>query len=185
MPVASPARRTRRSPRQEQPPDQKLNGIGSAAVERATGKTWNQWLRILDHERAASMAHGEIAELLSTRHGVADWWSQMVTVGYEQARGLRQKHQRPDGYSVSVSKTVGVSVGDLYRAWAKAGVRARWLGDFPLEVRRATRGKSMRITWAPRDAATHLDVNFLMKGTRKAQVAVEHAKLKTAAEAAE
>ena len=42
----------------------------------------------------------------------------------------------------------------------------------------------MRITWAPREAATNLDVNFLMKGTGKAQVAVEHAKLKTAAEAA-
>lgn len=179
MSVATPARRTRRK---APPSDQKLNGITSAAVERATGSGWDHWLRVLDRAGAASMPHREIAALLHARHGVGDWWSQMLTVGYEQARGLRKKHQRPGGgYSVSASKTVAVPVAVLYRAWVDAADRSRWLGDAALEVRRSTPRKSMRITWEPGEGATSVEVNFSAKGAAKSQVAVEHSKLKTAA----
>ena len=56
------------------------------------------------------MSHKEIAVYISEKEGCPSWWCQMVTVGYEQERGLREKHQKPDGYSVSASKTVAVPV---------------------------------------------------------------------------
>jgi uncharacterized protein YndB with AHSA1/START domain len=177
MPVATPRRR----PRKPSTSDAKLNRISSGAVERATGKGWDLWLRILDRAGAASMPHPEIAALLHARHGVGEWWSQMVTVGYEQARGLRKRHQRPGGYAVSGSKTVGVPLAGLYRAWAEPELRARWLGEGALEVRRATPNKSMRITWEPGEAATSVEVSFYAKGHGKSQVTVDHGKLKTAA----
>ena len=36
------------------------------------------------------MSHKEIAEYLNEKRGVPGWWSQMVTVTYEQERGLRE-----------------------------------------------------------------------------------------------
>jgi hypothetical protein len=39
-------------------------------------------------------------------HGLDKWWAQTITVGYEQAWGLREPGQNPDGSHVSASKTV-------------------------------------------------------------------------------
>lgn len=73
--------------------------MSDKAVKTKTGKDWRQWFSILDKAGARKMSHKEIAEYLYRRRGVPDcWWSQMVTVTYEQSRGLREKHQRADGY---------------------------------------------------------------------------------------
>jgi len=39
----------------------RLAGVGSEAVERATGKGWDEWLRVLDRAGAKTMTHKEIA----------------------------------------------------------------------------------------------------------------------------
>ena len=36
-------------------------GISSASVKKATGKTWREWLALLDHAGAANLPHKEIA----------------------------------------------------------------------------------------------------------------------------
>lgn len=152
---------------------EKLAGISSAAVDKATGRGWEAWLKLLDAEGAADLTHKQIAERLHEEHGVSEWWSQMVTVGYEQARGRRIKHQMTKGFEISVSKTVNVPVSRLYACWADARLRGRWLG-VKFEVRRATKNKSMRITWLD---GTHVDANFFAKGPGKSYVGVGHAKL--------
>lgn len=63
----------------------------SAAVKIKTGKGWNEWLAILDREQAARLGHTAIAELLNRKYGVPGWWSQTVTVGYEQAGRTRSR----------------------------------------------------------------------------------------------
>ena len=153
----------------------KVAGIGDAAVEAATGKNWKQWLSVLDKAGGKKMSHKEIVAVVQDRYGVGPWWRQMVTVGYEQARGLRQKHEKPEGFQITRSKTVAVPMATLYQAWSDAKSRARWLDDGPLVVRKALRNKSMRITWC--DKKTNVEVNFYAKGNAKAQVAVEHNKL--------
>jgi uncharacterized protein YndB with AHSA1/START domain len=153
-------------------------GIGDEAVARATGKTWAQWLKVLDAAGARKMAHRDIATLLNKKHKVSGWWSQMVTVGYEQARGLRAVHQKASGFSASASKTVDAPFARLYKAWADQKARAAWLGRHSLTIRKATPNKSLRITWGD---GTNVDVNFYAKGAAKSQVAVEHDKLPNAA----
>lgn len=160
----------------------RLAGVGSEAVLRATGRAWDEWLKLLDRAGAKVMPHKDIALLLSRRFQVPDWWSQMVTVGYEQARGLRAVNQKATGYSAYVSKTVHIPLGRLYDAWNDPAVRTRWLLDAPIEVRRSSDGKSMRITWTA--GGSDVDVNFFARGAEKSQVAVEHGKLKTADEVA-
>lgn len=150
-------------------------GISDEAVQARTGKTWQQWFKILDAGGAKKMSHSEIATYLYEKHEVPGWWAQMVTVGYEQARGMREKHQKPSGYEISTSKTVVVPLSELFRAWEDKQALGRWLKDSGFTVRKATANKSMRITWV--DGKTSLDVNFYPKGNGKSLVAVQHGKL--------
>ena len=105
-------------------------GISDEAVKKATGCDWKAWIFCLDKAGCAKMSHKEIAELVYERWPkVGGWWSQMVTVGYEQARGLRVKNQTSDGWKVSSSKTVSVPVKTLFGAWKDPKKRAAWLKD--------------------------------------------------------
>jgi hypothetical protein len=158
----------------------RLAGVGSEAVMRATGRAWDEWLKVLDRAGAKAMPHKEIALMLSRKFAVPDWWSQMVTVGYEQARGLRAVNQRTSGFAANASKTVAANVARLYDAWNDPALRSRWLLDAPVEVRRSTDGKSMRMTWTVGDSS--IDVGFFAKGAGKSQVQVEHGKLKNASD---
>ena len=149
--------------------------ISDAAVQAKTGRVWAEWFTLLDAEGAAGMTHREIAVRLRETHGLSGWWSQMVTVAYEQARGRRELHQTSRGYQVGVSKTIPVPVDTLFTAWEDETSRRRWLGDEAITIRRATRPKSMRITWS--DGHTNVDVSFWDKGPAKSSVQVQHSKL--------
>jgi uncharacterized protein YndB with AHSA1/START domain len=156
--------------------------IGDEAVKAKTGRSWSEWFAVLDEAGARKMPHREIAAFLESEHRLGGWWDQMVTVAYEQARGLRDKHQKPSGYEISGSKTVGAAVRLLYEAWENPKLLRKWLPDgAAMTVRKATSGKSMRITWAD---GTSLNVYFDAKGGGKSQVAVQHGKLRNARDAA-
>ena len=156
--------------------------MSDEAVKAKTGRVWKEWFAIIDKAGGKKMTHKEIVKLLSTKHDVGPWWCQMVTVTYEQDRGLRQKHEKADGYQVSVSRTVEAPLSDLYKAFADEKRRATWLGEDRLVVRRAAANKSMRVTW--HDAKSSLEVNFYSKGEDKSQVIVQHSKLPNAKSAA-
>ena len=156
----------------------RLAGVGNEAVLKATGKGWDEWLRLLDRAGAKSMPHKDIAMLLTRKFHVSGWWSQMVAVGYEQARGLRAAHQRADGYATNATRTIDVTLERLYGAWSDPKARARWLPGAPLELRRSTEGKSLRMTWSPGES--RVDIQFSPKGAQKSQVQVQHARLPNA-----
>ncbi len=149
--------------------------ISDQAVSAKTGKTWEQWFSILDKAGATKMTHPEIAVLLSSKHGVAPWWSQMVTVTYEQARGLRQVHEKPEGYQISVSRTLKTPLTSLYKTFADASLRKDWLPEDGIKIRKVTTNKSMRVTW--KDGKSSLEINFYKKDPQKSQVVVQHSKL--------
>jgi len=159
----------------------KYGGISSAAVKEATGQTWAGWLKLLDRGGAGKLPHREIVRWLQARHQLPDWWGQMVAVGYEQARGLRLKHQKPDGFEISVTKTIAAPVDRAFSAWKTPALREQWLPRTPLTIRKATPHKSIRIQWADGSA---LSVNFWPKGPLKCQVVPQHAKLPTPESAA-
>ncbi len=152
--------------------DETYAGIRSEAVRAKTGKGWAEWFVILDKAGAAKWPHKEIAKYMH-KLGCGDWWSQMITVGFEQARGLRVKHQTAEGFSASGSKTVAVPIAKLFAAWADPKTRAKWLRD-KIEIRRATKNKSMRIIW---NDGSSIDVQFYVKGPGKSQVTIERRRL--------
>ncbi|HEV7745154.1 MAG TPA: DUF4287 domain-containing protein [Pyrinomonadaceae bacterium] len=148
------------------------------AVQAKTGKTWKEWFAILDKAGAKKLSHQEIVKYLHAKQGVGPWWQQMVTVNYERARGLRDVHQKPSGYEISVSRTINVPIAKLYHAFANDKARNAWLAEDGLAVRKATANKSMRVTW--NDVKTSLEISFLSKGDGKSQVVVQHSKLPNA-----
>lgn len=155
------------------------NGIGDAAVRKATGQGWAEWFSVLDEAAAAKMAHADIATFLTEKHGVAAWWAQSVTVGYEQARGLRQKNETPDGFQAGVSKTINAATAKLYHAWEDEAARTRWMGDHKLEIRVANAEKNIRMTWLGQgpDEGSSVEVSFWPKDANKCLVQVQQRKL--------
>jgi uncharacterized protein YndB with AHSA1/START domain len=150
-----------------------LAGMSDASVAKRTGRTWAQWVRRLDAAKASEKTHREIAGYVSSL-GTPDWWSQMVTVGYERIRGLRDRGQRRGGgYEATKSRTFAVPVERLFEAFVNARLRRRWLAP-KVTVRHATPLKYMRMAW---DDGTPVQVGFTSKGAAKSAVAIQHQKL--------
>jgi hypothetical protein len=78
--------------------------IGDDAVLARTGKAWAGWFRVLDRAGAKRMDH-------------------------EQARGLRDVHEKPGGYEIGRSKTIAASLEQTFTAWSQLRTRRRWLQD--------------------------------------------------------
>lgn len=151
----------------------KSGTIGDEAVAAKTGKNWAQWFAILDREGAAGLEHKAIAKLLHEKHKVPSWWCQMVTVGYEQARGKRKVHERPDGWEAGVSRTMPVAAGPIFQAWVDEKTRKKWLpGKF--EITTKNKNKSIRIKWNERE---RVDVMIYAKGASRTQMTIAHRRL--------
>jgi Domain of unknown function (DUF4287) len=157
-------------------------GMSDRAVSEKTGRSWDEWARLLDARGARSMIHRDIAAYLHEEHGVSGWWAQMLTVGYERIRGLRDVGQRRSGaYEAGKSKTLPVSLTKLYRAVSMARARERWLPGVKWTVRKVVPNKSIRLNW---EEGTSVDLFFIAKGPEKSQLAIQHRKLGTKAQVA-
>lgn len=155
-----------------------LAGMSDAAVRAKTGRDWAGWVAELDRAGAAAKPHRDIARLLRAQHDLPGWWSQMVTVGYERIRGLREKGQRRGGgYDVNKSKTYPVALPDLWLAFTRC---KPWLGDAGVRMSKATKHRSMRWKWPD---GSPIDVHFWPKGPAKTQVQLQHGQIASRAEA--
>lgn len=154
----------------------KSAGISDATVQLRTDKGWKEWFAILDHIGGRKKTHRELVIFLNQRYPrLGGWWEQMITVAYEQARGLRQKHQQASGFTANSSKTIAAPLVRLYRAWTDGSARARWLPGAALSFRKATRNKSLRLAWD--GGKSSVEVNFSRRSAGKSQVAVQHTRL--------
>ena len=139
-----------------------------------TGKDWASWFSALDKDGASKLEHKAIAALLVTKYGIPGWWSQMVTVEYERARGLRERHQTTSGFSVSATKTIAVSAAALYAATASAAKRRKWFPPGEFAPSSSTAGKYFRAAW---NETARLDIGYYPKDDNKTQIAIQVSKL--------
>ena len=147
--------------------------IGDVSVRERTGKGWEEWFALLDSAGAPGRHHAEIARSLVEEHGLSGWWAQTVTVEYERDRGLREKHEGPEGFQVGATKIIAASREEVWRAWEDERIRERWLPDARIEVRAATRPKTMRLDWGEGGRlAVYLD-----ESGEKTRLAVQHEQL--------
>jgi len=156
--------------------------MSDEAVAARTGKTWKQWFEILKRAGASKMSHQEIVGFLTAKHNVGPWWQQMITVSYERHAGLRRLNQKPNGYEISVSRTLAVPLRSVYQAISNEGRRDDWLREEGLHLRKATPNKSVRLTW--KDGKTSVEFYLAQKSAAKTQVVAQHSKLPDAKAAA-
>jgi len=74
--------------------------------ESQNRQSLGQVVRDLGRSRRQYLPHKESAAILHEKHAVPGWWAQSITVGYEQARGLRQVNQQASGFTANVSRTL-------------------------------------------------------------------------------
>lgn len=159
----------------------KLAGFSDQSVKKATGCTWERWVKALDSVHGEEMSHRELADYIHEKFHTSDWWTQMVAVGYERIRGLRAQGQRRNGeWEVSKSKTITVPAKKLFAAFKTPRGRAKWLAGAKLTVRTALPEKSIRVRW---EDGTPVDILFTRRGDSKSQVAIQHRRLPTKADA--
>jgi hypothetical protein len=121
-------------------------------VERATNRTWDDWLRFMDGIGAADLDHQAIAlrvyEELDGTVEPLGWWTQAVTVAYEQHIGRRIPGQRPDGtFQTSVSRSTTSGMRELMDRWAEFAAGDETVRDIVGDGDPRISGTDKRITW--------------------------------------
>jgi hypothetical protein len=59
----------------EVPQERKPGGVGDAAVAKATGRPWAEWLALLDAAGAQALDHkGIVAQVAASQPSVGGWW---------------------------------------------------------------------------------------------------------------
>ncbi len=174
------------------------SGISDEAVRAKTGKGWDEWFEILDHWGAKERGHSLIAKHLSTAHGLSPWWSQTVTVRYEQARGLRVVGQRGGVFVATVQRTVNAAPEEVYAALTELAILTQWFTEEAkadlrvggkYENSDGDRGeflileppRRLRFTWenVHHSPGTLVNIDMVGKGSEKTTVRLEHSKLRT------
>lgn len=151
------------------------------ALRSTTGRTWGEWVAILDDWGAETKPHRDIARWLNRDLGVDGWWAQQITVGYEIVIGRRVVGQRSDGrFSATATRTMAVAVEELIDAVVDEHRREEWLPGAPLRPRRSTAEHTARFDWD--DGASRVVFWFEPLGEAKSRLAMEHERLPDKAE---
>ncbi len=153
--------------------------ISEEKVKAATGRGWMGWFIIMNRANANAMPHKEIAKLLYDK-GCPAWWSQMIAVEHERARGGRKKNEREGGtFSVNVTKMMPVSLSKLFAAATAEKTRKDWFPAGAFEETSKTKDKYWRGKWKK---DRKLEFGFYTKGEGKSQIALEIGKLPSEAD---
>ena len=157
------------------------------AVKKATGKSWEQWIRIIDGFGGRKLEHKEIAQKLAEKKLInSSWWRQSVTVAYEYARGRRELGEtKNSGFEIGAQKTVNQNARNVWKFLMSKQGQKIWLGDTlnfkPLtgygyrtsdgisgEIRTVKLGEKIRISWKKPEwrSLTVLQIYLLSSGDK-------------------
>ena len=167
-----------------------LDRISPEALREATGRDWDGWLATLDDAGATDWSHKEIVAYLGREHAedTSSWWRQSITVGYEQARGLRVAGETADtGFQVGVQRTVAATVPEVWDLitsrpdlWLGEGASVGFAEGERYEIPGATGeirvvkpGDRLRMTWQPEDWPAPATLQFTLAKTGSGKTAVQ------------
>lgn len=176
-----------------------LGTVSSTSVEKATQRTWDEWISILNKLGANVLTHQEIVQILARRYKLNLWWRQQVTMGYEIHIGRKIPGQNAKGlYSMTVTKTFPVDQKSMWkiltspegsRLWLKPMSDMAFIPKTPYEVEGGIFGEirtlkaplRMRLTWQDSDweKPTILQIYIAPRTSHKCLLSFQQDGLKT------
>jgi uncharacterized protein YndB with AHSA1/START domain len=175
------------------------SAVSDEVMRAKTGKGLTEWLAILDGWGAAEKGHRLTARYLAESWKLSPWWSQSVTVRYEQERGLRVVGQRSKGkFAVSIQRTIRATPEQAFDALTHPEVLSRWFtpsaqAELRVGGRYANaygdqgeyvifdRPHRLRFTWDNPEHCpdTWVEVTFTGRSDGHVTVRLEHSKIET------
>lgn len=172
--------------------------VSDEAIKKATGKSWTEWITILNKEKAHQMEHKDIVTMLREKGYLKNhWWQQTVVVGYEKTIGRRVLGQTKDtGFQLGTQKTFVVSAQRAWEALMSPTGQTIWLGETNQLVWKKgsnyqtknnvtgeirifqPKKRYIRLTWHPKkfDHPSTLQLRVLAKG-RRSVISIHQEKL--------
>ena len=175
-----------------------IKTISNEAVIAATGKSWDEWRRLLKQTVREEWSHKQIVTYLRENHHLSHWWGQTVTVDFEQSiKGRKIGQTQSADFQIGVRKTLDIP---LKKTWdflmSREGINF-WLGHIDmlaLEEGSAYRTDTettgiirinkpyhhIRLTWKPRrwDVESILQIRVYTTPSGKTTIALHQEKLK-------
>jgi hypothetical protein len=127
------------------------------------------------------MDHKDIAEMIFDKYGISGWWSQMITVQYEQEIKRRKKHETALGFQISKSTTLESPITTIFHSVYSPIKRVIWLKDPGIVITKTTKNKSIRGKWV--DGKTNIEFQFSLRDNNKTQLVIQHNKLSSSKDA--
>lgn len=149
-----------------------------SALERATGRSWADWLDLFDSAGAAKLPHADIArvarEAMPDSLENPDWWAQGAAIAFEQHAGLRVPGQSSAGdFRVSASRTVTFGRDEAIERWtARFGEQSH--RDRGVSSARTSRTEKRSFWRAALEQAGKVEVSAEQKGDGRAIVVINH-----------
>lgn len=156
------------------------------SIEKTTKILWDDWLKFFKAIDAKDLAHREIAdkvyEKLKDSLENAGWWSQTLTVAYEQHIGRRKPGQRSDGtYEAAVTKTIGNTMDDAMQLWLNFADEGQNFNGVKFDGEPSKTKTSINRHWAVNLAdGTRVSADANVRSSGKAMISITHSKLKNA-----
>ena len=166
--------------------DDMVKSSNTSAVASATGRSWEEWVTLLDKGNARQMNHTQIAalalELMPESMEQKEWWAQHAAVAFEQHAGLRVPGQTSSGdFQLSTTRTVPGDKDETLQAWLEIVESYTEFGGVPVEDEPSTsstvRWRYWRVTLAD---GTRVVVNISDKPGGKSTLGLQHSKLASA-----
>ncbi len=171
--------------------------ISDAAVKQATGKTWQEWLLLLDLSGAKEQSNSSIVEIITASGAVSPWWRQTIATHYRRVRQRKVVGQTDGaGFEMGAQRTLPISQMALWNMLTTPHGLTLWLGEaseFALmvgakyTVADGTQGVirllnppvQIRMTWQPVDYAAHstLQIRLIASGDEQTSLRIHQERL--------
>jgi uncharacterized protein YndB with AHSA1/START domain len=176
---------------------EKIATTSAESAKKHTGRTWDQWIALLDKAGGRSMGYRELNARLSVRHKLKPYWAMLIAMGYEIHIGRRVLGRNSKGeYGTVASKTIPLTKADAWEFLTSPEGMKIWLkpfAHFPFEkgrgfevdggvfgeVRTVKKGERVRFTWTGEEwpKPSVVQVMVIARKGEKSLVVIQHEKI--------